>query len=58
MGEPAVFIRRVQVHGQLLCILVYQKPNPLQTMHGLQCDLSQPQTNYGMHHLLPVLPHA
>ena len=25
-------------------------------MHGLQFQLSQPQTNYWIHHLLPVLP--
>src|SRR4029453_15862641 len=35
--------------------LVYQKTNPLQTLHGLQFDLSQPQTHYWIHHLLPVL---
>ena len=44
--------------GKLLFILIYQKTNPLQTMHGLQFDLSQSQTNYWMHHLLPVLRHA
>jgi hypothetical protein len=27
-------------------------------MHGLQVDLSQSQTNYWIHHLLPVLRHA
>ena len=27
-------------------------------MHGLQFQLSQPQTNYWMHHLLPVLQRA
>jgi hypothetical protein len=43
---------------KLLFILVYQKTNPLQTMHGLQFDLSQPQANYWIHHLLPVLPQA
>ena len=43
---------------KLLFILVYQKTNPLQTMHGLQCGLSQPQTNYWIHHLLPVLQRA
>jgi hypothetical protein len=43
---------------KLFCILVYQKTNPLQTMHGLQFDLSQPQTHYWIHHLLPVLQHA
>jgi len=43
---------------KLLFILVYQKTNPLQTMHGLQCTLSQAQTNYWIHRLLPVLQHA
>jgi DDE superfamily endonuclease len=47
-----------QMADQLLFILVYQKTNPLQTMHGLQCGLSQPQTNYWIHHLLPVLQRA
>src|SRR5207245_9065458 len=27
-------------------------------MHGLQFELSQPQTHYWIHHLLPVLQHA
>ncbi len=40
---------------KLLFILVYQKTNPLQTMHGLQFGLSQSQTNYWIHRLLPVL---
>src|SRR5215470_19245459 len=43
---------------KLLFILVYQKTNPLQVMHGLQFALSQSQTNYWMHRLLPVLQHA
>jgi hypothetical protein len=43
------------MEDKLFFILVYQKPNPLQTMHGLQFDLSQPQTHYWMHRLLPVL---
>jgi len=38
--------------------LVYQKTNPLQTLHALQFDLSQPQANYWIHQLLPVLQHA
>jgi hypothetical protein len=42
----------------LFCILVYQKTHPLQTMHGLPCDLRQPQTNDWMHRLLPVLQRA
>jgi len=40
---------------KLVFILVYQKTYPLQTMHGLQFDLSQPQANYWIHELLPVL---
>src|SRR5499425_263964 len=47
-----------QMEDKLLFILVFQKTNPLQTMHGLQFDLSQPQTNYWIHRLLPVLQHA
>jgi Helix-turn-helix of DDE superfamily endonuclease/DDE superfamily endonuclease len=43
---------------KLLCILVYQKTNPLQTMHALQVGLSQPQANYWIHQLLPVLQKA
>src|SRR4029453_15143933 len=43
---------------KLFFILVYQKTNPLQTMHGLQCGLSQPQANDWMHRLLPVLQQA
>lgn len=47
-------------HGEdkLLFILVYQKTNPLQVMHGLQFELSQAQTNYWIHRLLPVLRHT
>src|SRR2546427_8401414 len=48
----------LQMEDKLLFILVYQKTNPLQTMHGLQYALSQPQANDWMHHLLPVLPCA
>lgn len=40
---------------KLLFILVYQKTHPLQTMHGLHFKLSQAQTNYWIHRLLPVL---
>jgi DDE superfamily endonuclease len=47
-----------QMEDKLLFILVYQKTNPLQTMHGLQYELSQPQTTYWIHHLLPVLQRA
>lgn len=44
--------------ARLFFILVYLKTNPLQTMHGLQFGLSQPQTNYWIHHLLPVVQAA
>ena len=40
---------------RLLFILIYMKTNPIQTMHGLMFGLSQAQTNYWIHHLLPVL---
>ena len=43
---------------KLLFILVYQKTNPLQTMQGLQCNLSQAQANFRIHRLLPVLQQA
>jgi hypothetical protein len=47
-----------QMEDKLLFLLVYQKTNPLQTLHGLQFDLSQPQAQYWIHHLLPVLQRA
>lgn len=47
-----------QMEDKLLFILVFQKTNPLQTMYGLQFQLSQPQTNYWIHHLLPVVQRA
>ena len=47
-----------QMEDKLLFILVFQKTNPLQTMHGLQFHLSQPQANYWIHCLLPVLQRA
>ena len=40
---------------KLLFILVYEKTYPLQTMHGLQFGMSQPQANYWIHALMPVL---
>lgn len=40
---------------KLLFILVYQKTYPLQTMHGLQFELSQAQANYWIHRLMPIL---
>lgn len=48
----------VGMKDKLLFILVYHKTNPLQTMHGLQFDLSQPQANYWIHRLLPALQRA
>jgi len=44
--------------NKLLFMLVYHKTNPLQTLHGLQFNLSQGQANYWIHHLLPVLQQA
>lgn len=35
--------------------LSIQKTSPLQTLHGLQFGLSQLQTHYWIHRLLPVL---
>ena len=43
---------------KLFFILIYHKTNPLQSMQGLQFGLSQGQTNYWIHHLLPVLQQA
>jgi len=50
--------KRPRLADKLLFILVYQKTNPLQTMHGLQFNLSQSQTNYWLHRLWPVLQQA
>src|SRR5215472_18962844 len=47
-----------KIDDKLFFLLVYQKTNPLQTMHGLHFGLSQPQTNDWIHRLLPVLQHA
>jgi hypothetical protein len=47
-----------QMTDKLLFILAYQKTQALQTMHGLHFGLSQPQANYWIHHLLPVLQRA
>ena len=43
------------IESKLLFILAYQKTAQLQTLHGLQFGLSQGQTNYWIHRLLPVL---
>ena len=48
----------MRMADKLVFILVYPKTHPLQTMHGLQFGLSQPQANYWIHHLLPVLQRA
>jgi hypothetical protein len=47
-----------QSDDKLFFILVYQKTHPLQTMHGLQFGLSQPQAHAWIHRLLPVLQQA
>jgi Helix-turn-helix of DDE superfamily endonuclease/DDE superfamily endonuclease len=47
-----------QMTDKLLFILVYQKTQALQTLHGLHFGLSQPQANYWIHRLLPVLQRA
>lgn len=43
------------IEDKLLFVLAYQKTAQLQTLHGLQFGLSQTQTNYWIHRLLPVL---
>ena len=50
--------RLAAIENKLLFILVYQKTYPLQTMQGLHFGLGQPQTNYWIHRLLPVLQQA
>jgi hypothetical protein len=47
-----------QMTDKLLFILVYQKTQALQALHGLHFGLSQPQANYWIHHLAPILSHA
>ena len=47
-----------RVEDKLLLIVVYQKTHPLQTMHAWQFAMSQPQANYWLHHLLPLLQQA
>lgn len=47
--------RLVTVEDKLLFILVYEKTYPLQTMLGLQFNLSQQRANYWIHFLLPIL---
>ena len=40
---------------KLLFILIYEKTYPIQEMLGLQFGISQPQANYWVHLLLPIL---
>lgn len=47
-----------KIEDKLLFSLVYQKTNPLQTAQGLHFGLGQPQANYWLHRLLPVLQQA
>jgi DDE superfamily endonuclease len=44
-----------EIEDKLFFILVYHKTHPLQTMHGLQCGMSQPQAHFWIHRLLPIL---
>jgi Helix-turn-helix of DDE superfamily endonuclease len=47
-----------KLEDKLLFILVYEKTYPLQTMLGLQFDLTQGQTNIWIHRLMRVLQRA
>jgi Helix-turn-helix of DDE superfamily endonuclease len=47
-----------KLEDKLLLILVYEKTYPLQTMLGLQFDLTQGQTNLWIHRLIRVLDRA
>src|SRR5262245_25066242 len=47
--------RLEQPEDKLLFLLVYLKTYPLQAVLGELFDLSQPQVNYWIHRLLPVL---
>jgi hypothetical protein len=47
-----------EMEDKLLFILIYEKTYPLQTMHGLQFGLSQPQVNEWVHRLMPILRQA
>jgi Helix-turn-helix of DDE superfamily endonuclease/DDE superfamily endonuclease len=50
--------RLEQPEDKLLFLLVYLKTYPLQAVMGELFDLSQPQVNYWIHRLLPVLQAA
>lgn len=47
-----------RMEDKLLFILVYQKTYPLQTMLGLQFEMSQSQANEWIHRLMPILQEA
>jgi hypothetical protein len=47
-----------QMVAKLCFILVSQKTTPLQTMHGVLFEMSQPQSHSWMHRFLPVRQHA
>src|SRR5207237_6915954 len=51
-------LRLEQPEDKLLFILVYLKTYPLQAVMGELFGLSQPQVNYWIHRLLPVLRSA
>ena len=50
--------RMAQREDKLLFVRADQQTNPLQTMHGLQFGLSQPQTHSWIHRLFPGLQRA
>ena len=50
--------RLATMEDKLLFILAYQKTYPLQTLLGLHFGIGQPQANYWIHRLLPVLGKA
>src|SRR5437868_2152040 len=47
-----------RIENELLFIMAYQKGYELQTLLALHFGLSQPQANYWIHRLLPVLQEA
>lgn len=47
-----------KLEDKVLFILIYEKTYPLQTMHGLQFGLSQPQVNEWVQRLMPILRQA
>lgn len=47
-----------QIESKLLFILAYEKAYELQTLLALHFGISQPQANYWIHRLLPLLQQA